>query len=74
MKNLTDFSPAELIIMKNELEAMLHHNNLIESTELISVEAKERLMSGLIPTSTIAARINIIKKQILHSLNNIHWS
>ena len=74
MKNLTDFSPAELIIMKNELEAMLSHNLLIEGSESMPKEQKEKMMSGLMPTDMIFARIGILKKQILHSFETIHWS
>lgn len=74
MKNLTDFSPAELIIMKNELEAMLSHNLLIEGSESMPKEQKEKMMSGLMPTNLIVTRIGILKKQILHSFETIHWS
>ena len=74
MSSIYNLSLSELIIIKNELESQLSHNNLIAGSESLSKEQKEKLLSGLMQTNRIVPRIGIIKRRILQLIEDIHWS
>lgn len=69
MKNLTDFSLPELIIIKNELESMRRHNNLVEGAESLNKEQKEGLLRKRMKTEVIQYRLSVINELILHIFN-----